>query len=330
MVWVLGNCYGGPPFINIDQQDAAGLVQGPVSAMLLTGASSDEDNYVVLIGGGEASGSHIDALAESQAGVTMPWGLQQYLPTFTNNQATQPASPGYPASGNPPVPEGGAGATIATLGLWPADWTLNSEYNIDWTSSGVSGFCQDSDVANCLSALNPVASLSFAKSSLYGDVGHGGTAARNAKGAPDTFSASSNVWLVGYLTAAAAIGNGSVSYSWTGEGYLSNNAGVSNGVILNYCGSSYSGIQSVENGSYTFWMYEHMYYSRNNTDTNSNSNPQKETVDDIADALFLVFASTNSSGITDPSGTTVNVSGILYNNMNSGRGIEGSIPYANH
>jgi hypothetical protein len=295
---------------------------------LLTGASSDEDNYVVLIGGGEASGSRIDALAESQAGVTMPWGLQQYLPTFTNNQATQPASPGYPASGNPPAPEGGAGATIATLGLWPADWTLNSEYNIDWTSSGMSGFCQDSDVANCLSALNPVAGLSFAKSLLYGDVGNGGTADDNANCVPIYFSSTSNVWLVGYLTAATAFGNGGFQYQ--GWPTLDPNAGVSNGTVLNYCGTPYTGIQCVENGRYKFWMYEHMYYSSNNADTNSNTNPQKETVDDIADALFTTFAPTNQSGVVDASGATINVDGILYGSMNNARGVEGSVPYATH
>jgi len=317
MVWVVGNSAIAPTFNNISQQAANSLINGPTSAALLSGSSADKNNWVVCIGRNEDSGTRVNTLAESKAGVTTPAGIQQFLPTFTNNQKTQAAAP---SGSNPSVPEGGGGSTVNGLGLWPADWTLNTEANIDWFTPGHSGFNGGGDVAACLSGTNPVTGLTFTASSIAGDTGNGGTSADNVSGQPTGYVSSGTgaqkVWFIGYLGVADAIGSGTL----TGH-TLSSGASVSNGTVLSYNGVTYTGASDIQNGWYTFWCLEHMYYNPAHMTIGSVT---KNTVDDIADALFVTYACTNSSGVY--AGPPVNAAGVLYNSMNFTKSVEGGVP----
>lgn len=334
MLWVVGNSAIKPNFSDMSQQAARSVIGGPTSAELFSGLHADKTNWVILVGRNEDSGTRIGAFAEAQFGL-ISTGLKQYLPTFGGTVVPQTASPGFPASGNPAIPEGGPSATVTGFGEWPTDWTLNTEANIDWTHAGHSGFTGGGDVANCLAASNPVTGLNFTASGTEGDYLAGSPDTDpNVAGGPSGYSNSESVWMVGYLGVADAIGGGAFLTSgttpagWTvypGQ-TLNGSASVPYGTVLSYNGVQYTGSPSIEQGSYTYWVLEHMYYNPSNTDTNSSTNPQKECVDDIADFLFTYYAASNSSGITDTTGTTLNNAGILYSNMDFTRSAEGVVP----
>ena len=321
ILWVLGNSNIAANFTNISTQAIRSLMgAGVTRAELLSGNSADNTNWVCLIGRNEDSGTRIAAMSDSLYLVTNP--PTQFLPTFGGTVVNQSPSPTYPDSGNPGVAEGGPLATVTSLGEWPTDWCLNTEVNIDWFTPGHSGFNGGGDVANCLAALNPVTGLNFVASSVQGDVLNNGD--DNSTGKPVGYVNTESVWLVGYLGVADAIGGGSLGGP-NGQ-TLSAGASVSNGVVLSYNGVKYTGLSSVENGSYTNWVLEHMYTNPNNGTDGNQAGPVRQTVDDIADALFTTFAPTNSSGITDHTGATVNVAGILYGDMNYTRASETAPP----
>jgi len=79
-----------------------------------------------------------------------------------------------------------------------------------------------------------------------------------------------SVTLVSPMQSAAA------RFTVVGGQTLSSGAGVPGGTVLSYAGVQYNNITSVEDGAYSYWVYEHMYYNPNNTDTNSNTTVQKE------------------------------------------------------
>jgi hypothetical protein len=144
---------------------------------------------------------------------------------------------------------------------------------------------------------------------------------------------SQSVWLVGYIGVADAVKNGTFTVG-TGStaGTLSSGAGVANGTVLNYNGVPYTGILSVEHGSYTFWVLEHMYYNPNNT-TETPAPPaaatvQKNAIDDIADFIYTFYAPTNLNGVTDATGATTNVAGVPYSAMDFTKSKEGAVPTA--
>lgn len=311
MLWVLGNNTTGTtsataPFSNITQQNVNELVgYGAVPLQAFTGLTTDSNNWVCLIGRNEDSGTRITAFAEGQAGYG-PATVKQYIPAYTVSPSpkTQGAS-----GGNPQIDEGGVGAVISSLGLWPGDWAVNTEPSVYWASTnGHSGFNGGGDVAACLSATNTVTSGSFAKSSAYNatiDALAGDSeAASNATGQPSGWvQGTSKVYLVGYLGVADAVGGGSLTAP----------AGAVGGVVLSYNGVTYSET-AVENGQYTYWTFEHLYKG-------NISGVTANTVDDIADNLYTTAAQTNTSGVT--AANQANNVGILYTNMHVSRDGEG-------
>lgn len=319
ILWVVGNSSVAPTFKNITQQTASSILQGPTSAQLFSGSTADLNNFVVLIGRNEDSGTRIAAMSEPQYTVAAPNGVKQFLPTFGGNVKTQGASP---SGSNPQINEGGVGATVATLGLWPADWTLNTEANIDWHAPGHSGFTGGGDVANALAATNPVTGLSFAASTVVGDTTGSHNVLNNQAGGPAGFNgASQKVWLVGYIGVADAVGSGSiVSGTLSSIASTGTNSGIPNGTVLSYNGVSYTGPADVQNGAYTMWVLEHMY---DNADFTAAGTTEKHTVDDIANALYVTYACTNSSGVYSP--VPANAAGIKYETCHFTKSAEGAI-----
>jgi len=123
MLWVVGNSSIAPSFTKHHPAGGGFAGRGSHIGCIVLGTSTDEDNYVLLIGRNEDSGTRNRCARGVPSRGHHSERHPAYLPTFTSNAATQAATPGYSSSGNPAVPEGGVGATVATLGLWPTDWS---------------------------------------------------------------------------------------------------------------------------------------------------------------------------------------------------------------
>lgn len=181
------------------------------------------------------------------------------------------------------IQTGGTGATLTGLTLWPANWPLNTAPSISWASAGHSGYVAGGDVGNVLKATGGQ------KLTLSG-------AAKPA----GYINGTSTAYLVGYV--------GSADYS------------SAVGTKLTYNGVAQS-IANVQNGSYSFWSFEHLYYRGALADV------QKQTADDIADKIYTADAPTNGSGVTDNSGVTSDVAGCLIDSsflVNKATGVAGS------
>lgn len=271
--WIIGNTSatytGTTPYTsisNITQQAANQLItSGYLPAAFLTGTTTDLNNYLVLVGRSEDSGSRTVPFAEAQNGFGNP--PQQYALAFSNNQTTQAdgrATGGTSASGT---------ASVIGAGLWPSNAPLYTETNINWNESGHSGYILSSDLSNALSAINPVA-----VSSLNGSGTTGYTLS--------TFlpANAAQAYLIGYAGLADA-------------------SGVLNGKALTYNGVPYS-VAAVQNGTYSLWSYAHLYYLSSGTGSLTAGSTVKQAADDIADTVYLTDADINSSGSHGTSNNT--------------------------
>lgn len=223
--WVLEKTTGAAPISNITQQTAQTLIEnGYTSLMTLTGNTSNQYDYLFLIGRNEDSGSRCNAYAEAQTGFGQ--AAIQWMPSYIGTSGSYQdigASPSYvSSSGTNYVYDGGTTATLSGLQKWPSNWKINTNTTIAWTVSGHSGFVSGGEVASALSAVDPVTSGSISITS-----------------SPTT---PNNVYVIGYVgssDANTAIGNGATELTY-------------NGVLFSQ--------NAVRNGQYTFWGYEQALY----------------------------------------------------------------------
>jgi len=124
---------------------------------------------------------------------------------------------------------------------FPANSALNTEPNISWSPAGHSGYSSGGNVASALE-ITPAATVTFTS----------GKASKNS-----AFSAF--IGYTGLTDSASAVGGGAT--------------------VLSYNGVAYSPA-AVQDGSYTFWVYEHAYRVTNASGT------ILTTVNNIADNIF--------------------------------------------
>lgn len=289
--WAIGNLGSSGVVLsatNMTQQAAKQLIEGGnIDLSEITPNPSDVTNFVLLVGRNEDSGTRLDTIAESQSGIPSSSGPLQALLTFNNNNTTTSAYP-LPPDG---VQTGGTGSSIATVAAWPENDYLNTEPTISWSAPGHSGYVSGGDVANVLLAQNPGAGNFTISTS--------GTSAIAPTSGYYT-AGTSQVLLAGYVGVADL------------SSALSGNAG-GNAIALEYNGVPYSAA-NVENGTYTLWGYEHMYYT---TATGTTAGSLLAVINGIADEIFGTDADINSSGVH----AAANQAGILYGTMDFVRGL---------
>ena len=130
---------------------------------------------------------------------------------------------------------------------------------------------------------------------------------------------SGNSNFIGYLGVADAGGFSTVS--------------VNGGTVLTYNGVAPS-TANINNGSYSFWSYEHMYYL--SSGAGSISGTTLTFVNNLANNLAATYASYSSGGVAAPTGAAAGV--ILLPNKSAGaiasgnatRQIEGGIYSLNY
>jgi len=297
-VWTIGNTStnytSSAPYTtigNITQQAADQLItSGFLPAAFLTGSSSDLNNYLVLVGRSEDAGARTVPFAEAQNGFGN--APQQFALAFSNNQTTQAdnrQTGGTSASGT---------ASVIGASLWPANAPLYTETSINWNQSGHSGYILTSDLANALSAINPVAVASLA--------GSGTT---------------------GYTLSSFLPANAAQAYL-LGYNGIADSSSTLNGKNLSYNGVPYS-VAAVQNGSYSLWSYAHLYYLISGTGAVTAGSTVKQAADDIADTVFTTDADITSSGAHGGSGTSA--TGIFFNSsVKVQRSVEGGVEAQNY
>ena len=279
--WVLGKLASGfsAPFTNITQAQAAAIISGPTPVAFLTGQPADKNKYIFAVGRSEDAGARTIPFAEAQLGFYTP--PLQYQLSFSNNQTAQGDG----------TPTGGVGATVTGLYFWPANSPLNAAPTLNWNAPGHSGYTLTSDLANALSAVNPVTlSASFTI----------GTPA-NPTPSPSNIT---QAYFVGYnavADTAALVANGGTALTYNGAGYSE---------------------AAVKNGQYSLWAYAHVYYISQGA--RALTGDKKRAADDLADIIYTADANTNSSGVTGGAGG----SGIVIDSsVLVGRDVEGGIIY---
>jgi len=307
-LWVLQNPgSSGVSATNITQNVAKQLLQvGYINFSQLSGLSADITNYAFLVGRNEDSGTRIDSAADAQDGFDIaPF---QVLPEFTSNATTSSVYPlpAYPPSGH----TGGAGSTLSSIELWPAGVALNTEPGISWAAGGHSGLVSGGDVANTLNSTNPGAA------NITVDDGSGNvtddSAGNNACAPLDNnyTAGSSQCLLLGYVGVADAYG----VLASIGGTAIAGQPSTAKALGLSYEGVNYSPA-AVENGEYTLFGYEHMYYT-------TATGTVKTVLDGIADKVYGSDADIDSSGNHGAG----DAAGIFYSSMNFSRGLtEGGI-----
>lgn len=186
-------------------------------------------------------------------------------------------------------------SNLTGLALMPASVSLYKESTITWNTKGHSGYWGGGDVAKMVACTTPNANVGT-------NGGLGGLTPGLVSPIPDGFdnggTGTSKVYLVGYL------GNADVTSALH---------------VLPYNGVSYSAA-NVQNGTYTFWNYEHCYYLNSGTNIISsgdsslynaaNGNGCAYVADQIADILFTSQALFNpgsgASGVLNNSSVLVN------------------------
>jgi hypothetical protein len=250
------------PISSITQENAESLIHsGYLPVMAITASTANQYDYLFLIGRNEDSGSRLNVYAEAQAGVGQ--AAVQWMPSYTGSPASYTdagASAAYiSTTGSNVVYDGGTTATLAGLQKWPANWALNTNTTISWTTAGHSGFVSGGEVASALEAINPITSGSISITS-----------------GPTT---PSKVYVIGYVGTADA--NSALT---TGTSATNNGA-----TELKYNGTLYSQA-AVKNGAYSLWGYEHALYN-----SSLESGDKLQAIDDIADTVYQTTASYNSS-----------------------------------
>ncbi|MEI9898586.1 MAG: hypothetical protein WDN28_33210 [Chthoniobacter sp.] len=192
---------------------------------------------------------------------------------------------------------GGPGSTVASFDLWPADAALNTELGVNWLLDGHSGYIGGGDVKAVLQSTNPA--------HLTTD---GGTLADVSGIVSAQSIAGKFAYFIGYLgTSDAAVGGNAVQLSYNGVPFTEAN---------------------VDNGKYSFWGYEHMFY------LSSLGGDAKTAADAIADEIFSTDADVNNNngGGTSVHGTSGNIlqSGLLFNaNVRVQKSVEGAVITSN-
>ena len=279
--WYVGNSSSShaPDFTNMTQQAAAAIISGGIPTSLLSGSASDASNVAYLVGRNEDSGTRLCAFAEAQLGLNGP-GCDQFELSFSGTSTTGKLTT---SSGTvSTLPTGGVAATVTTAVDFEADAQLYTEPKIGWDSAGHSGYAAGGDVAAVLLAYNPVTGVSV-----------------DSVAAPKTY-------FVGYL-------GWSDGYGLTSPGNVAGVAdganGPSTGAPLTYNGVTAS-VANIENGLYTFWGYEHMYYLTSGTNAIGSN---KSAADTIADLVFNTYAPANSSGVIEsPLAEPATANGLGY------------------
>ena len=289
--WYAGNTTtpGSSGVTNMTQQAAAALLYGGTTGggiplSYLTGNASDATNYAFLVGRNEDSGTRVGAFAEAQQGFAP--GVKQWELTFSGTSTTGSLTTN---SGNNTtgLNTGGIAATVSGATLFPSTVRLYTEPNVGWNTTGHSGYAAGGDVANVLLAVNNSPS----------------TLNLNGTG-------SESDYFFGYLGFADG-------YGLTNPNISTNNSALE----LNYNGVTPS-VAAIENGNYTFWGYEHIYYL---TGTQANTiGANKTDADNIADSIFQTYADTNTNG-TQFEVQTPPSAGILYSDMKVNRAQEGAL-----
>ncbi len=299
--WFLGNSSSSTKsgITNVTQQAAASLITGATPVQLFTGSTAVSGN-VYLIGRNEDSGTRVEAFAEAQKGfVANP---KQYELTFssggTNNSGNITFSNGSDnGSGSPRTTSEVFGtSTLQTGGVdkttptaidavvsgavqFEDDAALYTQPNIAWDLTGHSGYAGGGDVANVLLSDNAN------PGSVSGLTG--------------------NAFFMGYLGFA------------DGYGLLSPKNYASNAVECSYNGVAAS-VANIQNGSYTLWGFEHMYYIQSGSTPNvvTSGSTTQTVINGIADLIFGTYADTTSAGTQNPDGLTgtpnIPPAGILY------------------
>jgi len=283
-LWLLGNPgTGGGHATNISQQAAEQLVlTGNVNFSEISGSAADISNFALLIGRNEDSGTRIDSLAESQAEPTNNFDAAP-IQTFVTFSGTVSQSTAIPTpTVNQGLNVGGNNSNLSAVKAWTAGTSLNTEPGISWAVAGHSGYISGGDVGNVLLSVN-----------------NGGISVDPSLAPASSFytPGSSQFSLIGYISAADA---------GSALGLTQTNA-RGNALALSYNGVSYS-VSNVENGTYTLWAYEHMYYTAPTGTT-------KTVLDGIADKVFNTDADIDTNGAH----ASAVAAGILFNNMNVGR-----------
>jgi hypothetical protein len=169
--------------------------------------------------------------------------------------------------------------TLTGTGLFPANSALNTEPQISWAPAGHTGYATGGNVAAALDIPDNGATLTFT-------------------GKPGGNTGSS--YFVGYLgvtDAATAIGSGAKALTYNGVAYSPT---------------------AVQNGSYSFWTYEHSYRLA------SLSGTTLTVVNNIADILYAadadVYYDTQVEHASDGNGNYVTGSaGVFLYDMNVSR-----------
>ena len=179
---------------------------------------------------------------------------------------------------------------MSGLYFWPSNSPLNAAPTLNWNAPGHSGYSLTSDLANALSATNPVSIASLT-------IG-------NASNPTPTPNGITQAYFVGYnavVDSAALVANG--------------------GTALSYNGVPYSEA-AVKNGQYSLWAYAHVYYI--GAGARALTGDKKRTADDLADIIFDADANTNGSGVVGGTGG----SGIvLDSSVLVGRNLEGGVTF---
>jgi len=168
------------------------------------------------------------------------------------------------------------GTTVTNAFLVAANSALNTEPAISWAPAGHSGYASGGNVATALDGLETVTPYSFSDGSqALGNTG-----------------ASYFIGYLGVTDAATAVAGGAHALTYAGVPFT---------------------VANVQNGSYTFWTYEHVYR------LSTLSGTALSAANAIADNVFLTDADIKSNGkhqVTD-GGTSA---GILYDaNFNVSR-----------
>jgi hypothetical protein len=281
--WVAGKQTSGtPPFSNISQQQAAALMAsgaGMIPLSILDGVKTDDTNYVLFVGRNEDSGTRITYDAETLGGgIGSGAAFGPSTQQFMIHQTTN----GYITTNTASVSVDATG--INGFKLWTKNWALNTESTLNWNTIGHSGYTAGGDVANILSSPNPVSTS-------------GWTVANAAPGFTVGTSTAYIVSCLGTSDAATAITAGAFGLSYNGVPFS---------------------IAAVEEGQYSLWGYEHLYYLTSATGTQSavSGGSGVNTTQDAADALAdKIFSLPTSTG-------TVHLSpvGVNFNDLDCVRG----------
>jgi len=275
--WCIGNLSGATfaAPTNITQQTANYIIKNGAAPLSMfnttsTGTLSGAD-FVYLVGRNEDSGTRIAAFAEPQLSFSV--NPQQYLLTFSGGNKTGdiPAPTDFSFIGA----STGTGAFVTGFDAWPQGATLNTEPFIHWTNAGFGhgGYAGGGDVSSVLST--PV-------NQSFPDPNGAALAGENT----------GKAFFIGYLGIADS-------------GSFGNATKIIGGAALAYNGVTPS-LAGINNGSYSFWSYEHMYYIGSGTHIVPGA--IKTFADNLADSLANVYVSYGSGGVvttTSPAGVAL-------------------------